>query len=261
MIFDDVIKILLFGGSITLGAFLAAVRSKLSSSNEKNKLHYVFYVIAGMVVVGAIIATLIYWTELNEPNWLGIIVIVLSVISSGALVWFTAKYIFGKDHYKTEELDPIVNSFTSNADKHNIKLLAGDLNFFGNTPQDMDKNSQYNCLPIEGFKSIQILCTEPATNVEKIRYGKILSDFPMIQLRYYTPPSADLLVRGRMKTLNNVTHLLIYNKVKSGVYKALETDTANSNGALYNHIWNLIWALAAMPSNNQLEEYQNLFRN
>lgn len=183
------------------------------------------------------------------------------MVSSVLLFLFTLKNLAGKHQYKTAELDPIVNKFTENADKKNIKLLAGDINFFGNYPQDMDQNSQYNCLRKERFKEIQILCTEPKTNEEKVRYGKIISDFNTVELRYYFPPHADLLIRGRLKTLNNVTHLLIYNKIKSGVYEALESDTANKSGVMYNYIWDLIWSLAKSPSSEELNEYVNLYRN
>ena len=67
----------------------------------------------------------------------------------------------------------------------------------------------------------QILCTAPISFEDKKRYGKIITDFPAVELRFYEPLSADLKVRGRIKTLNNVTMLLIYSKVPSGKYHCL----------------------------------------
>ncbi len=87
------------------------------------------------------------------------------------------------------------------------------------------------------------------------------NDLPHVKLRFYNPPKADLFIRGRLKTLNNVTHLLIYNRIKSGVYEALEIDTANSKGALYNLLWGLIWDIAEEPVKEQIDEYKRLYRN
>ena len=107
----------------------------------------------------------------------------------------------------------------------------------------------------------EILCIKPIKTEEKIRYGKILNDLPQVRFKYYNPPKADLNLRGRLKTLNNVTHLLMYNKIQSGIYEAVATDTANHSGALYNHIWNLIWDLAIEPTEQEINEYKLLFRN
>ncbi len=62
-----------------------------------------------------------------------------------------------------------------------------------------------------------------------------------------------------MKTISGVEKLLIYSKIKSGKYLAIETDTANSNGALYNNIWKLIWSLATRLSSQQKTEYKDLY--
>lgn len=258
MDFENFIKLILAGGSLTLGAFLTAVRSQLNSSKKRSSLHIIFYIVSGIVISSTLICVYKNWNDLNT---FGIIVLILADLSSIALIWFTKKYLAGKNHYTTKSLNPIVNKFTANADKNNIKLLAGDINFFGNTPLEMNSNSQYNCLLETSFRRIQILCFEPQNNIEKIRYGKILSDLNGVEFKYYHPQEADLLIRGRMKTLNNVTHLLIYNKISSGIYEALETDTANSNGALYNHTWNLLWRVSKEPTQAQLSEYRQLYSN
>lgn len=249
---------------MTLGAFLTAVRARLTSIKYKNRLHLVFYILSGIVALSVIVGSISFYDMIffqkNGKNWTAIIILILAFISSFLLIYFTRRYLVGKYQYKTSELDPIVNKFTENADKANIRLLAGDLNLFGKTPHDMDNNSQYKSLKNCNFRSVQILCFKPKYNVEKIRYGKLISDMP-VELRYYHPPQADLNVRGRMKTLNNVTYLLIYNKIRSELYEALELDTANANGALYNHIWNLIWQLAEPVSKDDLDQYVELYRN
>lgn len=265
---DDVTKILIAGSSLCLGAYLTAMRAKITSGKIKNKLHYVFYIVTGLFFASAVISLISYWHDLFfkkelllNPNYFALLVITACIGSSILLFFFTKKNLVGKSQYKTSELDPIVNKFTKNADKDNIKLLAGDINFFGNSPKEMDSNPQYSCLKEEAFRVIQILCWRPKDNNEKIRYGKIINDLPQVQIKYYKPLKADLKIRGRLKTLNNVTHLLIYNKVQSGIYEALETDTANSSGAMYNHLWDLIWESADGATENELQEYSNLFRS
>jgi len=264
---DDTIKILLAGSSLCLGAYLTAMRAKITSSKIKNNLHFVFYIVTGLFFILAIISLMFYWNNLFfennqlKPNYFDLVVISACILSSILLFIFTNKNLVGKYQYKTSELDPIVNKFTKNADKDNIRLLAGDINFFGNSSSEMDSNVQYKCLKEESFRVIQILCWRPKNNNEKIRYGKIINDFPQVQIKYYKPLKADLKIRGRLKTLNNVTHLLIYNKIQSGIYEALETDTANANGAMYNHLWDLIWESAEDATQEELQEYGKLFRS
>jgi hypothetical protein len=160
-----------------------------------------------------------YWKEITGPsaNLFAWLVAWIAVVSSIGLIVITEKLLVGKHEYKSDELDPVVNKFTINADKRNIKLLAGDLDFWGSGHQ-MDQNEQYVCLRQQNFKEILILCIRPMTNRSKMIYGKILSDFPQAVMRYYKPSQADLNVRGRIKTLDNVTRLLIYRKVGDRLY-------------------------------------------
>lgn len=267
MTLDNVIKVLLAGTMLCLGSYLTALRSKITTHKVKSNLHIAFYLITGAFFISAIFSFCYYWSEIFydtgsfKPNVFAIIVILSCLSACTALFIFTKRNLIGKYQYKTLELDPIVNKFTEKADKDNIRLLAGDINFFGNYPNEMEANAQYSCLKKEGFREIQILCWKPGTNKEKIRYGKLIDDFPQVKLKYYKPLKADLKIRGRLKTFNNVTHLLIYNKVQPGVYEALETDTANSSGAMYNHLWDLIWESAELPTEDQLKEYKELFDN
>ena len=83
---------------------------------------------------------------------------------------------------------------------------------------------------------------------------------PTAELRFYNPEEADLRVRGRIIKVNGVDKLLVYNKIKSGKYQAIENDTSNSNGALYNGIWELVWSLAKQPTPEQIGMYKGLFR-
>ena len=168
------------------------------------------------------------------------------------------KYLVVKDVYETSELDPIVNRFTTIADKTSIRLFGGDLNFFGNTPEEMIQNNQYNHLKSLGFRSILIICESPKDNIQRIRYGQILIDLPNAELRFYNPESADLRIRGRMIEVNGVTKLLMYRKIKPKTYEAIERNSGESDGVLYTNIWNLIWSLANQPSNEDINDFKSL---
>lgn len=268
---ENLLKILLFGGSLTAGAFLTALRTKLTNTKHKNRLQWFFYIASTIVILSAIIAMISKWADifptLNEnskpdakTDVYAIIVIFISVVFSVALIWATKKFSVGKHQFTTDELNPVVNEFSRNADKDNIKLLSGDLDFFGKTKDAIDKNSQYQCLKDEDFKKIQILCTPPNSYGAMERYGKIITDFPRAELRYYKPSHADLKVRGRIKTLNNVPKLLIYNKILHGRYQAIEFNTDETEGAHYIGLWNLIWELAAIPTKEQLSEYREIYQ-
>ena len=259
--FENILKLLLAGGSLTAGAYLTALRSKLASTKKKSILHISFYIVSGIVIVGVAFTCIKYWSEIISPNWFAIIVLLIATFFSVALSWATYKFLTGKYQYSTKELNPVVNKFSKNADKDNIKLLAGDLNFFGESEKQINNHPQYKCLRDESFNRIQILCKSPNSNSDKVRYGKIITNFPAMEIRFYNPPAADLKVRGRIKTLNNVTRLLIYNKVISERYEALELDTAETEGARYSHLWDLIWQLAEVPTSGILDEYKNLYHS
>jgi hypothetical protein len=258
---DQSLKILLPTGTLAAGAALTALRSKLASTKQKNVLHWIFYIVSGLLFLGTVVAMLVFWKEIFQPDWFAIIVCAIAVASSIGLFWSTKRFLLGKNQFTTDELDPVINDFTRNADKANIKLLAGNLDFLGTSRDEMNKQLQYRCLLEEKFKHIEILCLPPADNADKIRYGKILVDFPVVELRYYDPGQADLNVRGRIKTLNGVTRLLIYNKVSPRVYQALELDTADRNGAHFTRLWDLVWTVAHRPTGGQLHEYRQLYQS
>jgi hypothetical protein len=261
MSFDNFIKILLAASSISIGAILGILRSKIFASKNANTLYYVFYGFAVLVFLAAVLSIFTFSKYIFvTPDKFGISVLVIAALSSVGLFIYSNKFLVFKNVYKASKLDPIVNKFTSDADKDEIKLFGGDLNFFGNDPSAIDKHPQYTHLKSIGFKKISILCETPITPTQIIRYGKILYEMPETELRFYRPEKADLKVRGRIIKVNGVNKLLMYTKVKSGVYQTLATDTANTSGALYNNIWELAWSMAIQPDPAQNQSYINAFR-
>ncbi|HRF77698.1 MAG TPA: hypothetical protein PLB46_14065 [Chitinophagales bacterium] len=141
---DNLIKIILTCGSISLGALLGVLRSKIFASKENNKLHYFFYGYSIVSALTCLIVSVMYWNQMDSFS-IGVLIatFVLSI-----LLWLaTNKFLFFKNIFKSTELDTPVNKFTSNADKNDIKLFGGDLNFFGNSPSEIDNNSQYVSSP------------------------------------------------------------------------------------------------------------------
>jgi hypothetical protein len=261
MDFNHVTAILLSGTSICFGAFLGVLRSKIFATKSKTNLHKLFYAFSALIFLFSIFFLFNNWNEIFKPSWFGIIVESVAIVSSVSLIILTKKYLVVKDIYNTSELDPIINKFTESADKDQIKLFGGDLNFFGNYPSQIDMHPQYLTLRSLQFKKIFILCEKPKDTSVKIRYGKILHDMPQTQLRYYEPDRADLKVRGRIIEVTGSVKLLMYTKIESKVYQAISTDTANSNGALYNNIWELVWSLAFVPDIKEIQSYKDLFLN
>lgn len=239
---------------------MGVLRSKIFAAKTKTGLHYFFYIFSILVFLISLIFLFFFWSDFSQPNIFGIIAFVIAIGSSITLFVFTKKYLQIQDVFHTSELDPIVNKFTCIADKEEIKLFAGDLNFFGHTPAEMDTHPQYTTLRSLQFAKISILCEKPNDNSKKIRYGKMICDMPQTDLRFYKPPKeADLKVRGRMIKVNGVDKLLMYVKTGPKYYQAIETDTSNTSGALYNNIWNLVWSMADEPNSEQIQEFKNLF--
>lgn len=252
----DSTSILLAVTSICIGALLGVVGDRLNNSVENSRWKYLFYFIG----IGTIIhAGILAWLMKDSLSQVDIYIVVFAFVSGILTIGYTYKKLEIKSVFAIEELDPIINSFTSKGDKKEIKLFGGDLNFFGNSVIDIDGNNQYNHLKAQHFKRILILCEAPKKSLEtKIRYGKILRDMPNTELRFYNPDRADLKVRGRIIETQEGPRLLMYTKVQSRLYRALETDIANSNGFLYNNIWNLVWELALKPEQSELDMYKGL---
>lgn len=255
MVNETALKLLIAGTSLTGGAFLTAVRTRLSVSRNKTWLHWMFHGVSLMVVVCATLFSIKNPDIFKKPDWTGLVVFVLAIVFSIGLSVATKLWMAG-NVYSTKQLDPVVNKFSTDADENNIKLIAGKLDFFEANGR-MDKHPQYTHLRACGFHSIQILCRNPETPDDKRRYFKILHDFPVAHLRFYKPELADVKLRGRIKTLNGVTRLLIYNKVSGDRYEALELNTAENSGALYTRLWDLLWDTAHAPSEEEITEYKN----
>lgn len=260
MKFELYLSLLLFLGSIGAGSFLGILANRMNANPKENKLHLIFYTFSTVVIISVIVSYLIYFKDYFSPfNWYSICVSILTIGASISLIFATKKYLIVKSVFHVSELDPIINEFTSNADKNEIKLFGGDLNFFGNSPSEMDLNLQFIHLKSLNFNRIAILCEEPNDISKKIRYGKIYSELRNVELKFYNPEKADLRVRGRIIEFNGSPQLLMYTKYSQGRYQALQTDTANSNGALYRNIWQLTWSMAVAPTQPQIQDYIKIF--
>ena len=116
MTLDNTLKILLAGASLCLGSYLTALRSKVTSSKIKNKLHYSFYVITGLFFISAVISIFYYWADLFfekgilKPNYFALLIILACITATILLFFFTKRNLVGKYQYKTSELNPIVEN-------------------------------------------------------------------------------------------------------------------------------------------------------
>lgn len=244
---ENALKLLIAGASLTGGAFLTAVRQRLSASKKKDWLHWIFHFVSGVVILGTIFYAVHSFNRSGSPDWFAIIIMILSVVFSVALSFATHKWLAGKRQFSTDELDPIVNKFSSDSDSDNIRLIAGNLDFFESKGK-MELHPQYARLRELQFQSIDILCKHPISAEDERRYGKILIDFPRARFRFYNPEFADVKIRGRITTLSGVPKLLIYNKIAAGRYQLLELNTAENDGALYSRLWELLWNTAKEPT-------------
>lgn len=243
-------------GSVAFGAFLAIIRSAIGAKKYRTPLLWIYRLLAGLALLASLAS---FFNVYNQEFDVALTLKLFSVFLAGLfLLIATEKFLNKKDVYKSSELDPIVNKFTDDADRTEIKLFGGDLNFFGENLDEIKKNNQYTHLMDKKFKSILILCEKPSNNRQKMRYGKILHDMPYTKFRFYHPELADLKVRGRISQVQGVHKLLIYTKVKSKHYRAIETDTSDSDGQRYLSIWNLVWSLALEPTDSELKEYKSL---
>jgi hypothetical protein len=261
MTLENYTRIILSGLSILIGTILGILRSKIFSSKNKNRLYYYFYSLCILILIVISFCLIQTWHKLfYPPNWFSIIIIAVAIGFIILLFFITKKFLIIKDIFHTSELDPIVNSFTAKADRSKIKLFGGDLNFLGNTPEEINGNLQYSKLREMNFRRVMIICEAPVNPTQAIRYGKILSEISGVELRFYNPEKANLQVRGRMIKLNGSVRLLMYKRIESKVYKPIETDTSDSDGALYNNIWDLVWELATTPTSHEIDSYINSFK-
>lgn len=236
------------------GICLGVIGNKFVASRYTSGLKWIFYSFGALSIIVAVY----YFIQFFQGSDIDYVILCIFLISGVTTICITRK-INKRNIYKIKELNKEINKFTGDSDTGEIKLFGGDLDFFGNTP-DMDTNIQYQFLGKAKFKKILVLCEEPMNVQTKKRYGKILSDFNDVELRFYQPGKADLKIRGRMSYIHSVLKVLIYRKVCSGSYELIESDMADPKGVLYGDIWNLVWSLARTLGNEQREEYINLSR-
>ncbi len=239
--------------ALTWGAFFGALGNKLVAINYSSRWRNAYYALGGVSMLVGVAGFLVI-EELKLLDW-G--VLIMLVISGLVILYFTWKVLHTKDVFQTAELASKINGFTELADRGKICLLGGDLDFFGETESDMDDNDQYKFLKNKNFTSVSILCEEPIHPNTKTRYGKILRDIRGTELGFYNPKNADLNIRGRITTRQGVPKMLIYSKLETNQYKAIETDTANSNGALYSNIWGLAWSLATKMTPEEVQRLKD----
>jgi hypothetical protein len=256
----DLLPYLATAASIAFGAFLGVIGNKLIVVKENTNWKWAYYIFGALVLLFGIVEIFREWSLIKQGDLLVILIIVLSIAACILILFATKKLLDVKNIYSIPELDPVINKFTRLGDRNEIKLFGGDLNFLGNSGAEIDNNKQYSELRARQFARVLILCEEPKSADTRLRYGKLFTDIANVELRFYKPDKADLRVRGRLIKVNGVDKLLMYTKVRPGFYQAIETDTANSNGALYNNIWELVWSMAEVPTPAQCEQFIKMYK-
>ena len=171
-----------------------------------------------------------------------------------------------KEQFSTKELDPKVIEFTADADEGVLKLFFGDVNCFGNSPGEMDKHPQYQQLRDHGFKALHILCERPRDAVQRLRYGKIFTDFGIVVMKHYNNTTAwDLDVRGRIKKAGPgpTDRIQLYKRIRTGSesrYEAVEHDSNHAVCTLYVKLWDMLWTNADPATATDIEEWRALYR-
>lgn len=235
----------LTGSSLTLIARFHTVKSWVST--------IVKYAFPAVAIICFTIALFGFFQSPAQS----IVVLFLSIVFG----YVSYHYIFQTPYYSVAKLTPKVIAFTKDADKDILKLIGGDFDFFGQTPDDISKNTQFKDLKERGFTRIEILCKWPEVNMVKVRYGKLLADLGNVEIRCYDKCSTDLKIRGRIKKDHmGIEKMLIYQKVRDDGYQAIETDYNEEQCQLYLRIWNALWINAKVVDNTLKGEWINLYR-
>jgi len=238
--------------TLSAGAFWGVLGSNLVAIKYKTDWVWCFYILAIGSIITAIIEIFFLCSKLEKLDYFTMSALFLFGIG---LFFFTYYKLHVKNIFKVSELESVINEWTTLADKSEIRLLGRDLDFFGNTPADMDLNGKYCHLKSLNFSKISILCEKTNDPSTKIRYGKILHELKNVELKFYDPKQADLRIRGRLQKVDGVEKLLIYSKIKKDTYQAMKTDTANIGGALYSNIWNLAWLIAETINKTEIDNF------
>jgi hypothetical protein len=93
MSFDNFIKILLAASSISLGAILGILRSKIFAAKSSNALYYVFYGFAALVLLSALLSMAIFYQYIFvTPDVFGISILIIAVLSSIGLFFIQTSF-------------------------------------------------------------------------------------------------------------------------------------------------------------------------
>lgn len=244
------LNIILFVG----GGFVGLLNNILTTKGGfSKKWQSLIYIIATIAIILGIIGI-----------FLGYLTYSIAAIIIGLIDFFGSYFLLNKidSTCKTKDLVPKVIKFTETAHKDEIRLWAGDLDFFGNDITEMENNSQYIQLKNKNFDKICILCKRPKINDTKTirRYGKMLTDFnDVVEFKFYNDSSPDLHIRGRIKRklCPDVFVSLIYEKIDTNKYKTIEEDVTKSDSSeVYLKIWDLSWRKAKVITINEINEYK-----
>lgn len=257
MVNSEILGLLTACALFVLGGFLGILGNWLISTQKQEGWTWVFYISSGLFLILVFVLPVLFWNEVN--NWLGISSLITLLFGACGTIVFIKKKIHTKNVYSTDEAGPKINEFTELADTNEIKLFGGDLNFFGKSQSEINSNSQYIKLRTKEFSRINIICEEPRSLETRLRYGKILTDLPQTELRFYNPEHADLRIRGRIAKVSGSSRLLMFSKLKPKTYQIIQTDTSNSSGAMYENIWKLVWDLATKPTEKEISSFKKLY--
>src|SRR5688572_11434646 len=115
---------------IAFGAFFGVIANRLIAVREKSAWKSAYYLLGILLIVFALILLVVKFRVISELGWFAVI---FSIVSGSLIVFATRKLLDVSDVYSIAKLNPIINKFTRLADRTEIKLFGGDLNFFGNS--------------------------------------------------------------------------------------------------------------------------------
>jgi hypothetical protein len=239
------------------GVFFGLLSNILT--NKSTNFHWLsigFYLLGVCIGVFCIYMIFSSWKVPDTPNikngFIGIFISILYLVAVYFLLNQKEKL------YTPFQLDPFIRKFTDNSKVDTLKMFAGDLNFLGDNPTEMDNNEQFKQLTKLGFNKVQILCKKPdLSSPDSIkRYGKVLSDIKNVELRFYTETVQDLKLRGRFaKYAPSVDAMSIYERINATHYRVIESNINNYDCGLFIRIFKMTWANAEIPNNTDISSW------
>lgn len=245
------------------GVFFGLLGNIMTSRNSNLKwIPLLFYSLGGLICLYSLYLIFSNWNLPDNSKisngFLGIFISILYIVA--------VYYILNQKEklYTPFELDPFIRKFTENSKVDTLKMIAGDLNFFGDNLDEMNNNEQFKQLTKLGFNKVQILCKKPNLNsLQSIqRYGKVLFDIENVELRFYTDTVQDIKLRGRFaKYSPSVDAMSIYERINATHYRVIESNINNYDCALFIRIFKLTWANAEIPSQNDINDWVNQYKS